>query len=310
VSQAVSDIRALVRDEALTVPDTARSAAQLGVIVAVTVAAAVTAASTGAVAVWAVCWFAIAWFFVSCSVIVHETSHGHLFRSRRANRVVGNVIGAVVGIPWGTYRAFHLEHHRTTAGPDDPEGGPYVFPTRLHYLGLLPLGGPGFIVQLLLVTARGAAGRGPRWIRTATQRREVAASGVVQLFVVAALVAAFATRPDLAVRLWLIPYLFALLVLFPLVLYPEHAGGQASDDPLRNTRTVRTNAVLRFWYWNGNFHTEHHAVPAVTYRNLPRLAGAIGTAQEPAWRNRSYTEFHLQQLRALPLARRRPRPGD
>jgi hypothetical protein len=51
VSEAVSDIRTVVRDEALTVPDTARSAAQLGVIVAVTAAAVTLAASTGALAI-------------------------------------------------------------------------------------------------------------------------------------------------------------------------------------------------------------------------------------------------------------------
>ena len=36
-------------------------------------------------------------------------------------------------------------------------------------------------------------------------------------------------------------------------------------------RTVYMNPVLRFLYWNMNYHIEHHMFPMVPYHALPKL---------------------------------------
>ncbi len=50
-------------------------------------------------------------------------------------------------------------------------------------------------------------------------------------------------------------------------------GGLAEDvlDHRLNSRTVLMNPVLRFIYWNMNYHIEHHMFPMVPYHALPGL---------------------------------------
>src|SRR5262249_3901675 len=50
-------------------------------------------------------------------------------------------------------------------------------------------------------------------------------------------------------------------------------GGLAEDvlDHRLNSRTVIMNPVLRFLYWNMNYHVEHHMFPMVPYHALPAL---------------------------------------
>ena len=53
--------------------------------------------------------------------------------------------------------------------------------------------------------------------------------------------------------------------------------GLAEDvlDHRLNSRTVYMNPVLRFLYWNMNYHVEHHMFPMVPYHALPELHEAI-----------------------------------
>jgi len=50
-------------------------------------------------------------------------------------------------------------------------------------------------------------------------------------------------------------------------------GGLAEDvlDHRLNSRTVYMNPLLRFIYWNMNYHVEHHMFPMVPYHALPAL---------------------------------------
>ena len=52
----------------------------------------------------------------------------------------------------------------------------------------------------------------------------------------------------------------------------QHAG-LAEDvlDHRLNSRTVYMNPVLRFLYWNMNYHVEHHMFPMIPYHALPAL---------------------------------------
>jgi fatty acid desaturase len=56
----------------------------------------------------------------------------------------------------------------------------------------------------------------------------------------------------------------------------QHAG-LAEDvlDHRLNARTIRMNPVLRFLYWNMNYHVEHHMFPMVPYHALPALHAEV-----------------------------------
>ena len=71
---------------------------------------------------------------------------------------------------------------------------------------------------------------------------------------------------------WVIPVLLG----YPVVNYfrnLEHADCEVSRDPncLRNTRSVRSNLLVRVLLWDTNFHAEHHCYPMVPFFNLHKL---------------------------------------
>jgi fatty acid desaturase len=255
--------------------------------------------------VWAVCWFAMAWLLLGNGGLMHETAHGHVLRIKPLERTVGIAAAATLLFPWATYRAFHLEHHIHTAGPDDPEGEPITFVSRLQYAALIPLAGTIFSAQLAWFTLRTMAGRPPKWARTRSQRRLIKVNGVVMVIVTALLVAGLLTEPGLIAKLWLVPLAVVYVALFPFVLLSEHYGGVPDVTPLENTRTVVSNPAVRWVFWNNNFHAEHHLVPAVPYDKLPRLHEVVAPQMDPAWVARSYTSFHRSVLAPLPLVPRR-----
>ncbi|MFX8624383.1 fatty acid desaturase, partial [Acinetobacter baumannii] len=44
-----------------------------------------------------------------------------------------------------------------------------------------------------------------------------------------------------------------------------------------NTRSTKTNALMRWICWNMQYHTAHHAFPGVPFSNLPELHQTIFT---------------------------------
>src|SRR5262249_21757847 len=64
----------------------------------------------------------------------------------------------------------------------------------------------------------------------------------------------------------------------------QHAGlGEDVLDHRLNSRTVYMNPVLRFLYWNMNYHIEHHMFPMVPYHALPALHEALKADMPPAF---------------------------
>ena len=58
---------------------------------------------------------------------------------------------------------------------------------------------------------------------------------------------------------------------------PQHIGMRPDvADWRQNTRTYIGDPVSAFFYWNLQYHVEHHMYAAVPYYNLPKLRRAIG----------------------------------
>ena len=66
----------------------------------------------------------------------------------------------------------------------------------------------------------------------------------------------------------------------------QHAG-LAEDvlDHRLNSRTVYMNPVMRFLYWNMNYHIEHHIFPMVPYHALPALHEEMKPFCAPPYRS-------------------------
>jgi fatty acid desaturase len=101
----------------------------------------------------------------------------------------------------------------------------------------------------------------------------------------------------------------------------QHAGlAENVLDHRLNCRTVYMNPVVRFIYWNMNYHVEHHMFPMVPYHALPELHKETKDDTPPPYPNlwAAYKEIIpavLRQVRepgysvSRPLPPRKPMPA-
>ena len=227
---------------------------------------------------------------------LHETVHYTAFRSRGINRAVSLACGWLLVLPPRFFRAFHLEHHRYTQDPErDPELADAPLCTWRQYLWRVS--GAQYWVRQLRVLARFAAGRVTEpWIPRG-ERRGVVREARVFLASYAA-VGALSAVAGSAVLLWfwVVPLLLGQPML-RLYLIAEHTGCPTSPNMLENSRTVHTNALVRFLAWNMPYHAEHHAYASIPFHALPRAHAALA----PFIRNqpRGYARVHRDLARGL-----------
>ena len=245
-------------------------------------------------------WLAMAWLLLGNGAVVHECTHRHLFGSAPLNRWVGTLAGAAVLLPFAVYRPYHLAHHRYTVAIQDPEGPPLRFHSRVEYPMLLA-GGIAFLVRLSTFGVATAFGHPPIWLRSGKQRRAATIDAVVCLVAAAAVVVLGIRDLRALCAVWLVPWFVTITTLVPLVLVTEHYGAEVGTvEATDNTRTVVSNRLVRWLYWNNNFHTAHHQLPTVVHQRLPALDETSAGDRDAAWTSPGYLAFHRQTWAALP----------
>ena len=102
----------------------------------------------------------------------------------------------------------------------------------------------------------------------------------------------------LAVKLWLLP----MLVMKPVHQLQntiEHLGLPHVDTITENTRSTRTNALMRWMCWNMQYHTAHHAFPGVPCYRLPELHRTIFDEKGRKPQTMSYLGFQWAVVKAF-----------
>jgi fatty acid desaturase len=64
--------------------------------------------------------------------------------------------------------------------------------------------------------------------------------------------------------------------------------------------TIVSNPLVRFVFWNTNYHAAHHLTPGVPFHAIERVDALIAPDVAPRWRVRSYLAFHGARLRNDP----------
>lgn len=263
--------------------------------------------------VWAAAWWVQALCLVGSYSAMHEGTHGALARSRARNQVLAAAWGLTILWNAALWRQFHLAHHAHTGTERDPEPQEEAT-TVAQYLVGIPLAGVWFVVAQWVISARAAiTGRTPEWGRT-SGRGAARRNGAVLLVWTAAIVAATVAQPGLMLRLWIGPYLMAVLLVAPGTGITEHYGcgsarreGSVANDPFATTRSVITNPAVRFLFWQNNYHAAHHAFPAVPAHHAARLHRLV--AGRTIHVSPGYVGFHVQNIRQL-AGRTRPAGGS
>jgi len=96
---------------------------------------------------------------------------------------------------------------------------------------------------------------------------------------------------------WIVP----VLIGYPFVNFfrnLEHADCEITNEinnAIKNTRSVRSNFIIRQLLWNTNFHAEHHCYPMVPFFNLPKVSELM----DPHLEHNECRHFTSQNLACL-----------
>ena len=241
-----------------------------------------------------------AWLYGTTLVFLfaplHETVHYTAFQSRWINRAVSAVCGWILVLPPRYFRAFHLEHHRFTQDPErDPELADAPPATSYDYLWRMS--GLQYWTSRARTTLGHAAGRVAEPYIGPSEREAVVREARLYLSSYAAVAAiSVATGSTALLWLWVVPVALGQPML-RLYLLAEHTGCPLVANMLENSRTVHTNAIVRFLAWNMPYHAEHHAYAAIPFHALPRAHAALApyiTEQSPG-----YANVHRKLIRGL-----------
>jgi fatty acid desaturase len=227
----------------------------------------------------------------------HELSHWTVFRTRAPNEWFGRLFGFILFYPRDFDQLQHIAHHRHTQDWDrDGELARERYTLRSYLLWLF---GPTYWYTRWLRILRFAAGRVGEPYIPANRRGDLVREARWHLAGYAVIAAAsVATGSCAAVLYWLAPML-ATKVVHQLQNTIEHLGLPHDANILENTRSTRTNALLRWLGWNMQYHTAHHAFPGVPFHHLPALHDTLFTARGTAPPMMTYLGFQRAVVRAF-----------
>jgi omega-6 fatty acid desaturase (delta-12 desaturase) len=224
-------------------------------------------------------------FLVRVFVMFHDCAHGSLLPSRRANTMVGSILGLLVLSPFRRWRHDHAVHHATS--------------------GHLDRRGVGDILTLTVAEYRARSWRGRVGYRLLRNPLVMFGLGPVFAMVVGPRIVARGARPrmrnsvlltDGALALlvgaacWLIGWQAFLIVWAPSALlagsagiwlfYVQHQFEDAywqrgdewdyADAALRGSSHLKLPSVLQFFTGNIGLHHVHHLNARIPNYNLPR----------------------------------------
>jgi fatty acid desaturase len=243
---------------------------------------------------------------LALAILMHDASHGSLFRTPWLNRVVGDwVCGRPIWNDLPKYRAHHLVHHAKAGTEEDVDISlvaslPTTRPSmaRKFARDMLGVTGLKFLLGRLLMdagvlefTVAHALRRRPRdgrawyhYVVSALRNMTPMLLTNAVLFGVLA-----ATRHPWVYGVWVLSYMTTFSLFVRIRSMAEHACARMTTDVFGNTRTTRAGWLARMTVApvRVNYHLEHHFVMTVPYFRLPALhkllldRGAI--AQPPGY---------------------------
>lgn len=238
--------------------------------------------------------------FIGIFGLMHESAHGHLARSGRANRLLGELMSAIVGTSYPGYRAAHLTHHAKFRTEDDPQE--VIYPRR---------SAPATMALLTVASVIGA----PIFLLVRAPMIALKHTNVFRaLWGPVTGVALYVTLSQvLPSAQWNFLFLtiIAGTVLGSLNDMVYHQG-LVADNTLRASTSFDCDLFGQMFLSGANRHAEHHAYPAVPGPRLVEVAKvlrddfrAIGVPYE-----RSFTVTYFRRFFTNPLFLPVERPDE
>jgi acyl-lipid omega-6 desaturase (Delta-12 desaturase) len=228
-------------------------------------------------------------FLVRVFVVFHDCAHGSLLPSRRANAVVGSVMGLFVLSPFRRWRHDHAVHHATSGDLDRRGVGDVITLTISEYQARSPRGrlayrlirnplvmfGFGPIIAMVIgprIVARGARRRMRNSVLGTDVALVVVVGGLCWLMGWQAFLIVWAPAALLAgsVGIWL----FYVQHQFEDAYWQSSAEWSYADAALQGSSYLKLPPVLQFFTGNIGLHHVHHLNARIPNYNLPRAHAA------------------------------------
>lgn len=287
--------------------------------------------STGGIVLWGT-WWAVP-FFLAYGVVYggsadsrwHECGHGTAFKTRWMNDVIYQIACFMIMREPTIWRWSHTRHHTDTIIVGrDPEIVAMRPPDLLAIgLNLFSIKHVVETIGKLVIHAGGRLTAEEETFVPDMERPRVYRTARIWLLIhlvpIALAIALQSWIPVLLVGP--LPTMYGAWYMV-FMGFTQHAGlAENVLDHRLNSRTVYTNIVNRYLYWNMNYHVEHHMFPMVPYHRLPQLHAimksdtprpyasmleAYGEIVPAVWRQLRDPEYHVK--RELPPSAKPYRP--
>lgn len=238
---------------------------------------------TGGLAVW---FWPTLWsipFFLAYGVLYgsssdsrwHECGHGTAFKTPWMNDVVYHIACFMILREPTVWRWSHTRHHTDTIIVGrDPEIG-VMRPTVVLKVASMFIGIPQVIAETrsLFLHASGRLTPAEETFIPEMERGKVYLVARIWLLIHFAVIALAIYMRSILPMLLVgpLPSMYGAWLHIVTGL-TQHAGLREDVlDHRLNSRTVYMNPLMRFLYWNMNYHIEHHMFPMVPYHQLPAL---------------------------------------
>lgn len=216
-------------------------------------------------------------------ILMHDGTHYRLFRNRRLNDCVGELLLAwPFFITMRSYRRNHIAHHRHMNTDRDPDWTrkldqrQWVFPKHWAELAWLLFGDVSGLNAIALIklsrSLAGQDGKPPRWYVLSRLGFYLAA---------AALIIASGSL-HIFLLYWVVPYFTWLAMILHIRSIAEHFSIPHQGGLRAGVRTTRINTLERLLLAPNhvNYHAEHHRFPSVPFYRLPELHRLLASAPE------------------------------
>ncbi len=227
--------------------------------------------------------FVAAGFLVRMFIIFHDCGHGSFFRSPRANKIVGTILGSLVFTPYDYWHREHSNHHKTVGNLDKRGSGDVMTLTvdeyeqlsagrklfyRLYRNPILLFGiGPFFLFVIWF--------RFPRKKMGKTGRRSVYVTNLILLLIFIPLILLMGWRAFLMIQLPIIyiatvagVWLFYVQHQYEDVIWTRQEDWEYKKMALEGSSFMKFPRLLQWFSGNIGYHHIHHLSPKIPNYNL------------------------------------------
>ncbi len=225
---------------------------------------------------WAIPVFAVYGIFYASPADSrwHECGHGTAFKTPWMNEVVYQIASFMFLRSATPYRWSHTRHHTDTIivgrDPEIVAERPPIW--RIIMMEIFHLYGGPKEIRRYFMHAFGVLDKEEKEYIPSSEYRKVFWESRIYLLILGGIAAWCISIGSILPAMFIsLPSLYGALFVL-LTGLSQHLGLREDVlDHRLNTRTIYMNPIMRFLYWNMNYHIEHHMFPMVPYHALPAL---------------------------------------